>query len=451
MAVARQHRPPGEVPTTILAAPGRPVARGRLAAAGTRHPAVAIDGRDTAMVASRRGPTTGRNLATDAARWWVLDPTDDAACVRGLLALHDLAAGRVVCHPRPGASWAVLVEDLLRALGKHPQALSRERRTRDGPQLLGVWLRAEQVRHLVVLRAHRLAPAALTELVNHAPAGCTVWLVWHHHDPPPTPHPSIQWAHALTVLRAYQANPPQRGDPYAETFTAARAEARAWRPEPHRLGWRVPRWEHAWPGCDRGALLQRLTIDAADTGDLRLRLRAARDGFAAEGRVLALPDLVSDQLRLLGPRLGPSTITRLRRLVCPRAAAAVMLGLATDAEAPFLARGLRACRCDTARITLLAGDYRVPDRARPLLAAVLDTHPDPEPIQSLLAPPGAGLISPQRVGHLVRRGAALADLATPPAGRPRYGINPATPFAGAIATAIAVTTPDDPALAAPAS
>ena len=152
-----------------------------------------------------------------------------------------------------------------------------------------------------------------------------------------------------------------------------------------------------------------------------------------------MPDLDSEQLRLLGPRLGPPTIARLRRLVCPRTAAAVMLGLVTDAEAPFL-DGLRVVGCDTERVTVLAGDYRVPARARPLLAAVLDTHQDPEPGQALLAPPGTGLISPQRVGYLVRRGAALAEIAAPPAARPLYGINPATPFAAAVATRCVVTT-----------
>jgi hypothetical protein len=77
----------------------------------------------------------------------MLDPHDDAACMWSLTALHDLGAGRVVCHPSPGASWPVLVRDLLTALGKHRDALARERRVRDGPALLRVWLRAENVAH----------------------------------------------------------------------------------------------------------------------------------------------------------------------------------------------------------------------------------------------------------------------------------------------------------------
>lgn len=61
---------------------------------------------------------------------------------------------------------------------------------------------------------------------------------------------------------------------------------------------------------------------------------------------------------------------------------------------------------------------------------------------TLLAAPDTGLISPQRLSHLVRRGAALAEITPPPAARPLYGINPAMPFAGPIATAIAITTRD---------
>src|SRR5699024_8356141 len=61
-----------------------------------------------------------------------------------------------------------------------------------------------------------------------------------------------------------------------------------------------------------------------------------RAGFTAEGLHLALPDLGPGTLPLLGPRLAPETVHRLRRLVCPTTAAAVMLGLATDVEAGWL-------------------------------------------------------------------------------------------------------------------
>lgn len=335
----------------------------------------------------------------------------------------------------------MLISDVLRALGKHPHALARERRTREGPRLLQVWLRAEEVGHLVVLRAHRLDPALLAQLIELAAATEVVlWLVWHHHEPPPTPHPSLDWARAVTALRAeHTRHPaPRPDDVYDEAFTAARVEARGWCPDGHRLGWTVPYWEHARPGCDVAALLQRLTIEATGPAQLRVRLQAAQDGFAAEGRRLTLPDLDPVALAVLGPRLAPTTVERLRRLVCPATAAAVMLGLATDAEARFLA-GLRRPGVVPEQITLLAGDYRVPERARPLLRAAILTHQAPVSGQPLLGRPGSWWISPQRLAHLVRRGAALADVGPPPAARPLYGINPAIRFASDLTSHASVT------------
>jgi hypothetical protein len=128
-------------------------------------------------------------------RRWVHDPRDDLACLRRLTALHDLDAGRVVCHPTPGASWPVLIRDLLEALGKRRDALSRERRVRDGADLLQVWIRAERVAHLVVLRAHRLSAPVLEALAKLAAAsGSTLWLVWHDTEPPPSGWEGEVWS-----------------------------------------------------------------------------------------------------------------------------------------------------------------------------------------------------------------------------------------------------------------
>jgi hypothetical protein len=122
---------------------------------------------------------------TAGGRRWIHDPDDDLTCLRQLAALHNLPAGRVVCHPTPGASWPILIRDLFEALGKRRDALVRERRVRDGVALLRVWMRAERVEHLVVLRAHRLPPRHLAVLADLATAtGTALWLVWHAIGPP---------------------------------------------------------------------------------------------------------------------------------------------------------------------------------------------------------------------------------------------------------------------------
>lgn len=66
-----------------------------------------------------------------------------------------------------------------------------------------------------------------------------------------------------------------------------------------------------------------------------------------------------------------------------------MLGLTTDAESRFLAGYCRALTSTEQVVTLLAGDYRVPERARPLLRAAVLAHDAPVPGQALLARPGA--------------------------------------------------------------
>lgn len=121
-------------------------------------------------------------------------------------------------------------------------------------------------------------------------------------------------------------------------------------------------------------------------------------------------------MAVLGPRLSPETLRRLRLLACPVTAAAVVLALATDAEPRFLAyhRG----DADTHEVVLLAGRYRVPERARPLLRAAALSHAEPGPGQPLFAPTGQVYISAQRVAHIVARGARLAEIDPPRAARP---------------------------------
>jgi hypothetical protein len=108
-------------------------------------------------------------------------PPDRAA---HLTVLHDLSAGRVVCHPNPGATWLILTRDLLEALGKRRDALPQARRVGDGAALVRTWMRAERVRHLIVLRVHRLRPLLAALAVLAGAAAVTVWLVWHDTDPP---------------------------------------------------------------------------------------------------------------------------------------------------------------------------------------------------------------------------------------------------------------------------
>jgi hypothetical protein len=98
----------------------------------------------------------------------VVDPAETITFARAAARLACRRAGRIVVHTSPyqGAPWALGI-DLLCALGKHWD------RTGQGCDihinvLVDVWLRAERVRDLIVLRAHQLTGKALTWLVDLA-------------------------------------------------------------------------------------------------------------------------------------------------------------------------------------------------------------------------------------------------------------------------------------------
>jgi integrase len=111
----------------------------------------------------------------------VFDPADTLACMRLVAGLADLDTGRAVCHPTPAdpaGTW--LGVDLLVALGKRLDAPTLERSSTRAWPLAGVWLRAEPIGDLLVLRAHLLTPRALGRLVvlgQHC--GVRLWLIVH--------------------------------------------------------------------------------------------------------------------------------------------------------------------------------------------------------------------------------------------------------------------------------
>lgn len=118
----------------------------------------------------------------------VFDPEDTVDCVRLVAGLADRTLGRAVCHPTPvdpGGAW--LAVDLLVALGKRLDAPWLETVGRRAWPLAQVWLRAEEVQDLFVLRAHLVGPRALAQLVELQRAcGLQLWLVVHRPALRPT-------------------------------------------------------------------------------------------------------------------------------------------------------------------------------------------------------------------------------------------------------------------------
>ncbi|MGW4126135.1 hypothetical protein [Nocardia sp. NPDC004711] len=113
----------------------------------------------------------------------LLDPSDDVTITRGLLDAHDPVAGVVVVHPTPGPSGvSALGADVVAALGRSVTRLTNERVSAGDAvwHALAAWLIADQIAHLVVLRAHRLrAPQRARLLQLRWLTGVHLVLVWH--------------------------------------------------------------------------------------------------------------------------------------------------------------------------------------------------------------------------------------------------------------------------------
>jgi hypothetical protein len=111
----------------------------------------------------------------------VFDPDDSPQCVRLVMRLACPAVGRAVCHPAPTASSSALFAiDLLVTLGKRFDAVRSEHAVRRGWQLTTIWMQAEQITDLFVLRADRLAARRWQELLDLAQRCCLrLWLINH--------------------------------------------------------------------------------------------------------------------------------------------------------------------------------------------------------------------------------------------------------------------------------
>jgi hypothetical protein len=114
----------------------------------------------------------------------VFDPDDAYDTLKFVLELASRPAGRVVCHPPPGASSSTwFAVDLLLALGKRFDAVRVEHVTRRSWQLVVTWMLAERICDLFVLRADWLAADRWQELVDLARrCKLRLWLVVHRPD-----------------------------------------------------------------------------------------------------------------------------------------------------------------------------------------------------------------------------------------------------------------------------
>jgi hypothetical protein len=109
----------------------------------------------------------------------VIDAADSLELAEFVSGLHNLDDGRLVCHPPPGGTgdrW--LAYDLLVALGKDLTGFGAEHVGMRAWRWAELWLRAEEIGDVFVLRAHLLNERALERLLALQRAcGFQLWLI----------------------------------------------------------------------------------------------------------------------------------------------------------------------------------------------------------------------------------------------------------------------------------
>jgi hypothetical protein len=336
------------------------------------------------------------------------DPHDSLELVTRVSSLAGLAHGRAVCHPTPGTQrHEHLAADLLVCLGKRFDALRFERAQRRAWELVDVWFQAERIRHLFVLRAHRLA-VPLCEMLVDLARRCRVdaWLIFgpstgRAHLPEQLPF--RRWSQASFLARWDTTNDGQaktQSEQFpelpADDFLTFRSACRRVldTADVERLdgvfcaamddtaGWLKPhtrrRSGSAGDSLDLGAVaaqIQELLCESRSASEALVRLRGAQAAYFRAGWLLDFsPQLIDPDSGLppLGPALGTSTAARLRRLCTPRSTAAMTLRLAADLRGEGLARlNMQDIDEDGGGVTLGQHRLSIPSYARSLVRAQL--------------------------------------------------------------------------------
>ena len=350
-------------------------------------------------------------MPTEPGLHLVEDPQDSCDLVELIASVTGRPGECAVLHPTPGlASSRQLASDLLVSLGKRFDTLAFERVGKRAWELVEVWMRAEGVRHLFVLRAHLLDARRWHELIGLARAGgMETWFVvggkapervekhlaatafrhwhrasfearWRKREPHADCSPEDVELGTLPADDFFTFRSACRRllDPVSfervdaimrDSTTRTSAAIGPWRPGPRRPT--PPALELS----DVGMQLQALLVDAESTADALVRLRGAqaayfRDGWLVEFRPPLVPS--DSDLVPLGPGLNRATAARLRRLCAPRSTAAMALFLVADLRSVALRR-LNVGDVDGDGGAVAVDDHRfaVPDYARSLVLAQL--------------------------------------------------------------------------------
>jgi hypothetical protein len=337
----------------------------------------------------------------------VFDPADTRRLVEAVSSLADLSAGRAVCHAFPvGSSLYGLGVALLLGVGKRFDAAQVERVQSRCWRLAEIWLAAEGIRDLFILRAHILGARQWNALLELATTRrVRLWLVVHRSGLRPTQQATLaetpattlgaaeflaRWAETSPVNRPGDADefpqvpaddfPTFRAtcrrllDPasfmrvdtvYRRAFSAAHRWVRA----------QTANWHDRYSGIDAeavGAFVRDLTAPSASPGETLVRLRGVQAALFLHGMLVTV-DLRSRAMigvTELRPTLSAAVADRLRAYCTPwwTAEAALVL-LAEPPPGALSGMQIKDVAHDGAWVTIDGQQVSVPRYARSLVLA----------------------------------------------------------------------------------
>ncbi len=332
----------------------------------------------------------------------VVDDDDDPGFSDELESRADVTRGVLVVRPVPGVTETRrLAADVLLAMGKHYDAISRERHSRHGWDLARLWARAERVRHLVVWDAHRLPAGLWNQLaVMAGECGAQLWMVERFEgegrrrirsearcDPAELlsqlPVPSISKGPFLEedlVLpqesfltfrwACMQRMAPERFSQIDAVYREAHGATRAWLDDRH--------WQDRPGRQEVVRQLRALTSACRTPSETVIRLRAAQAAYFRDGVLIQIgevgqwghPDVPAAGLK-------PALAARLRRLVTPSWSCALALGAATGLCEKNLAHlKVGDLSDDGGVLTVVAESIDVPPHAAGLVRAQMLARSD---------------------------------------------------------------------------
>jgi hypothetical protein len=291
-----------------------------------------------------------------------------------------------------------LALDLLVALGKDHDALAVERLSPKAWPLARSWVAAEQIRDLLVLRAHLLPGPRWADLLSlEGGPGMRLWLIVHQGAPSAAQRRTLNRSACDVELATFRdhwegaddgptvAEP--RPEMPAEDFLVFRAACRRHLNHAHfeQVDERYRRsldetaaWLRAWPETTPlsrpavHAFLQRLTADCEDAADALVRFRALQSELFRHGWLLSARGQEAaafDPTKAVA-RLDRHRATRLRALADPRATALAAASLVSEAAIDALLR-MRVSDVSPGAIVVDHRSYLIPAWADGLVAALI--------------------------------------------------------------------------------